>query len=355
MTIQRREFLQIAARDALAAGAFLQFGKFRNIYIQDSRPAGASAFDAALAASKREGRPCVAFVLPSDLNERVAIGDKLVEYLYGVHSGEGGSLKLDKAPNFEIHALFTEAIFIFLSRKEAGSRIGGFVESESAVLLRDDGARAAGAPLPTLKFIDPAQFIQIVGALLHGADLELLKKRAELCAKNAGAEWKNASDRFINYVESHPMDAKAVFAAWSRYVSDSSFAWQHREQAASDARERTALCGIWLKQGWPAIPAADYGILQKETRANIPSLVLLLQQKNISAERRNAILILIENDLFSYAEVAGEPAQPLPFGLHLETTKAKSSGCGDQYWGEDVFDCGMARASAMSRKLIRFL
>ncbi|MBI3820396.1 MAG: hypothetical protein HY286_17025 [Planctomycetes bacterium] len=351
MPNNRREFLKLAARDALISGVFINFW---NCYQGESRPKPAAEKDdlqKALAAAKRDSKVCVAWVLPDDELQRNALGDGLLEMMIGLRGAGADQIQLAPAPDMMAVAVLASSVIVFLSKKAAKNGIAGFVNNETLICVDENARRERGASLDEPWSASAATLASALAAIVHGENNSILINRAARARAAAGDGWKKAYGRFVESMEKASVEERQWRDLWRRFNIHSGFLWDSAARESEDPHEGFALRDAWIKIGNIKFNDADAELLIKETPPVLAAVVSSFFAKETTATQREAARRLILQCYFS----AGDGARAeLPFGIHIQTQIGKSSGCGNQTWGAEVYDCGMALVGEISRKLLRF-
>ncbi|MBI3820393.1 MAG: hypothetical protein HY286_17010 [Planctomycetes bacterium] len=364
MSTTRRKFIQYSA--LVAAGAAYGPG-FWKCFAQESRqasrpasnPSNKSALDEGLACAAATGQLCVVLRLPDAPEERQKIGEAWIGYLFDCdNNGKyiGGSKEL---PDFELHALFAETVFVFLTKKEAADARLAMSDGESFCWIDANRKCVGRANAATAEICNRDLFVKSIGTLLHGENNDLLQKRADESYAQMTPEARGAIVKHIEWeYERLDINRKTL---WLRdnVGRRSELLWRFDGQASGSVHWTGELLEDDLPSSWVRLVNSKLerkdDVFFAEIGLRRASYFINLIRVTKSNNKKFMIYAILEH-AFLEADKSRR-AGCLPFGVRLGTKHGQSNGCGGIDGDENVpgSACGMGESGPVSRKFINYL
>lgn len=347
----RREFLLKSVKATISSAVLFGLESCRGGKDPEIR-----ALTEALAAAKLQKKPCVIIKLPAAAEEKQQIGEALVAHAYDCDELEFSTAMNQLLPDFEIHQLFAEAVFVVLSAEEVNAARISMERGEMFIVVNDKGERERGTVATVADAVDRGRFKQIVGELLHGERNSILQKRAEASRRGLSADQSAAIDHYIHTAATPADFDKAAMAVRWHYNSNCPLAWQFEARPSSGVPiTGPASNGPWLVLLNSKITSAEVAELNTAVASSVPYLINLQYEAKAPIEKL-AIQILLEQyfmDLMNRwnGATGASPALGLPFNIE----RTEDVGCGNDSHGRDMgILCGTGFASPASRKFINY-
>ncbi|MBI3820395.1 MAG: hypothetical protein HY286_17020 [Planctomycetes bacterium] len=330
MEYARRAFIQCFALTAAAIGVG---PGLLHCFAQDSRPASRPAkpglLDAAFAQIATTRQACVVLRLPDAPEDKQTIGEAWVRYIYECDNRGLAVLDRMAPPDFELHAIFAEAVFVFLTKEEAEAAAVPFKTGESLCWIDIHRARLGGAAAAVGDHCHRDTFVKNMNGMLHGRENEILIKRAAACeaGMNAGERralrahiengetpknWKDGIARVVGR-QQNPLNEyqreRGGFGGWRGI------------QMAEDPDGNGWMGISWLRLVNIKIENDDEPYTSATALRNAPYLINLLLSA-APGDRRLRIEALLEESFRTVGATRGMPG--LPFGISVSTAESQS-------------------------------
>lgn len=351
MESTRRDFL---TKSAAVAGAGFIHG-FNRCFEQDSRPATRpsitkpDALARAIEAAVRDFKPCIIIEMPVAAAQKQQLGLALLKYIYNTDNDGKFLGNYKEFPDFEMHALFAEAVFILLTKTEVAAAVPE-AKSGNVHILGARGEWERSAEIPTADLLVKESFKLSIRELLHGKDNEILIKRAAECEARVTPGLRRAMQQFIE--GRPPENFPKRFADESLSVlltSPTSWNLDRSVEVRFKGRSPEA----WLRAANVATTDEQIKIFKESLGSQIPWLLNQARIGNVNTK----FIIGAMLEYYLCATNKDSVGAWLPYGLSLGSRTGRMNGCGGLTpdGEERRAACGMGSPGPASRQFINYI